>query len=146
MEPPVYAEYMVEKLGIPANQVEKLTQELYFQYGTTLAGLARSFSIDFDDWHKYVHGGIKQLLHRQPDTLKTLRDLNLQAHLLTNADALHVENCLTQLGLTDCFQVGAADTCSVTLVSPAVGNRPTHMLDSKLAGGIPLADRCLLDP
>lgn len=103
------ADYMVAKLGIPQDQVQQLTQELYLAHGTTMAGLtARGYSIDFDDWHVHVHGSLdyQRLLHSQPATRQALQEMCVQQHILTNADAKHTAACLTQMGLTGCFQVG----------------------------------------
>lgn len=99
--------YMVKKLGIPADQVKQLTQQLYYTHGTTMAGLAaQGYAIDFDDFHADVHGTLdyQNLLGPQPGTRQTLADLNLQKHILTNADAKHTAACLSRMGLTDCFQ------------------------------------------
>jgi len=102
------AVYMVKHLGIPASQVEQLTQHLYYTHGTTMAGLAaQGYQLDFDHYHAHVHGTLdyQNLLSAQPDTRKTLADLSLQKHILTNADAKHTAACLERMGLTDCFQV-----------------------------------------
>ncbi|WIA14438.1 hypothetical protein OEZ85_002964 [Tetradesmus obliquus] len=100
-------DYMVAKLGIPQDQVQQLTQELYLAQGTTMAGLiALGYSIDFDDWHAHVHGSLdyQKLLHNQPATRQALQEMCVQQHILTNADAKHTAACLTQMGLTGCFQ------------------------------------------
>lgn len=99
---------MVKHLGIPEGEVEQMTQQLYYTYGTTMAGLAaKGYQLDFDHYHSLVHGTLdyQNLLAAQPATRSTLADLNLQKHLLTNADAKHAAICLERLGLTDCFQV-----------------------------------------
>jgi putative hydrolase of the HAD superfamily len=98
-------------LGISQSEVDVLTQELYFKYGTTMAGLAAmGYQLDFDHYHAHVHGSLdyQNLLSAQPETRQTLADLAVQKHILTNADAKHTAACLERMGLTDCFQVRAS--------------------------------------
>jgi hypothetical protein len=100
---------MVQNLDIPQDQVQHLTQQLYLAHGTTMAGLAaQGYCIDFEDWHENVHGSLdlQRLLHSQPATRQALQEMCVQQHILTNADAKHTAACLTQMGLTGCFQVG----------------------------------------
>jgi FMN phosphatase YigB (HAD superfamily) len=100
---------MAREMGIPQEHVQYLTQQLYLAHGTTMAGLAaQGYNIDFDDWHAHVHGRLdyKRLLHSQPATRQALQETCVQPHILTNADAKHTAACLTQMGLTGCFQVG----------------------------------------
>jgi pyrimidine 5'-nucleotidase len=107
----MFAEYMHKHLGIPQSEVDVLTQELYFKYGTTMAGLAaKGYQLDFDHYHAQVHGSLdyQNLLSAQPETRQTLADLAVQKHILTNADAKHTAACLELMGLTDCFQVRAS--------------------------------------
>eukprot|EP00879_Flechtneria_rotunda_P002617 GHRR01002819.1.p1 GENE.GHRR01002819.1~~GHRR01002819.1.p1 ORF type:complete len:221 (+),score=38.30 GHRR01002819.1:334-996(+) len=83
--------YMINKLGIPANKVGQMTQELYCTYGTTMAGLvATGVHIDYDDWHAHVHGALDytMLLESQPATKQVLTNMTLQRHILTNAGEL----------------------------------------------------------
>lgn len=96
-------------MKLPPQEAQQLVQELYFKYGTTMAGLvATGHGVDFDDWHANVHGTLdyEQMLHAQPAHHKLLEELNVQRHIFTNADAKHAAACLTRMGLTDCFQVG----------------------------------------
>lgn len=99
---------MVKHLNVSASEVDALTQQLYYAYGTTMAGLAATgYELDFDHYHSCVHGTLdyQNLLSAQPATRQTLADLKLQKHILTNADAKHTAACLERMGLTDCFQV-----------------------------------------
>lgn len=99
---------MANMMGMPLEVAQQLVQELYCKYGTTMAGLAATgHSLDFDHWHEHVHGTLDydRLLHKQPAHHKVLEYLNVQRHIFTNADAKHAANCLTRMGLTDCFQV-----------------------------------------
>jgi hypothetical protein len=64
----VPTDYMVKVLGIPADQVQHLTQELYFNYGTTMAGLAVRLCLLFGCWSKdalCMHRVLMQFSNRQ---------------------------------------------------------------------------------
>eukprot|EP00878_Enallax_costatus_P006253 GHUV01006556.1.p1 GENE.GHUV01006556.1~~GHUV01006556.1.p1 ORF type:complete len:267 (+),score=85.63 GHUV01006556.1:297-1097(+) len=100
-------DYIINNMNMPLELAQQLVQELYYKYGTTMAGLAATgHNLDFDHWHDHVHGTLDydRLLHKQPAHHKVLENLNVQRHVFTNADAKHAANCLTRMGLTDCFQ------------------------------------------
>ncbi|KAG2439298.1 hypothetical protein HXX76_004657 [Chlamydomonas incerta] len=100
--------YMVQKLGIPADEVAAKTLELYLGHGTTLAGLVASgHKIDYHDWHEFVHHGAlkyEELLQPDPSLRDILMSIDLPKYILTNADKEHAERCLARMGLSDCFQ------------------------------------------
>ncbi|KAI3763713.1 hypothetical protein L2E82_13707 [Cichorium intybus] len=49
--------YMVEKLGIAAENIPKLCNLLYKNYGTTMADIrAIGYDFDYDEYHSFVHG------------------------------------------------------------------------------------------
>ncbi|XP_050236185.1 suppressor of disruption of TFIIS-like [Mercurialis annua] len=99
-------EYMIQKLGIQENKVSALNQELYKNYGTSMAGLkAIGYDFDNDDYHSYVHGRLPY------DNLKTdhvlrslLLSLPIRKVIFSNADEIHVAKILRRLGLEDCFE------------------------------------------
>lgn len=114
--------YMEKYLNIPSDKVSFLTNELYVQYGTTLAGLAATgHKIDFDHWHQLVHGSLDydNLIHEDGRLRDILQSIQLPKLILTNADMKHTEVCLSKLGIKDCFQgiycfetiMGKAGTC-----------------------------------
>eukprot|EP00878_Enallax_costatus_P035798 GHUV01040019.1.p1 GENE.GHUV01040019.1~~GHUV01040019.1.p1 ORF type:complete len:206 (-),score=33.03 GHUV01040019.1:275-892(-) len=132
------ADYIINNMNMPLELAQQLVQELYYKYGTTMAGLAATgHNLDFDHWHDHVHGTLDydRLLHKQPAHHKVLENLNVQRHVFTNADAKHAANCLTRMGLTDCFQVGTRmlPCSSDSKVSPAAGgwcSLPCQLLQS----------------
>ncbi|GIL70870.1 hypothetical protein Vretimale_3926 [Volvox reticuliferus] len=101
-------DYMVQKLGIPEDEVAAKTTELYLAYGTTLAGLVASgYRIDYNDWHEFVHQGALDydtLLQPDPSLRDILCSIDLPKYILTNANRVHTERVLARLGLSDCFQ------------------------------------------
>ena len=47
--------YMLEKLHIPAGQVQTLRRQYFEQYGTTLRGLQANYPFEMLDYLAYVH-------------------------------------------------------------------------------------------
>jgi pyrimidine 5'-nucleotidase len=98
--------YMVERLGMPADEVAEKCADLYLNYGTTLAGLVASgHKIDYDDWHAAVHGSLdyEQYLEPDPALRALLHSIPVRKDIFTNADRRHAERCLDLLGIRDCF-------------------------------------------
>ncbi|KAA3487598.1 HAD-superfamily hydrolase, subfamily IA, variant 3 [Gossypium australe] len=99
-------DYMVEKLGIEKDKVVEVSNILYKNYGTTMAGLrAIGYDFDYDDFHRYVHGRLPyENLKPDPSLRSLLQTLPLRKIIFTNADKVHAAKALTKLGLEDCFE------------------------------------------
>ncbi|GMP85487.1 hypothetical protein CsSME_00038619 [Camellia sinensis var. sinensis] len=83
-------DYMVEKLGIDKNKIPELSDLLYKNYGTTMAGLrAIGYDFDYDDYHSFVHGRLPYENLKPDPVLRSLL-LNLPIRKV--------------LGLEDCFE------------------------------------------
>lgn len=99
-------DYMVEKLGIDRSKLDDLSNLLYKNYGTTMAGLrAIGYDFDYDEYHSFVHGKLPYE-HLKPDpVLKSLLlSLPFRKVIFTNADKIHAVKVLSKLGLEDCFE------------------------------------------
>ena len=68
---------------------------------------AHNYQIDYDHWHAFVHGTLDYdgLLKRDPRLRQCLLSMQLPRHIFTNADHNHVDRCLDNLGIADCFEV-----------------------------------------
>ncbi|KAL0915101.1 hypothetical protein M5K25_015502 [Dendrobium thyrsiflorum] len=99
-------EYMVEKLGIERSKVSELSNLLYKNYGTTMAGLrAIGYSFNYDDYHSFVHGRLPyEKLKPDPILRHLLLSLPIRKVIFTNADKVHAARVLSKLGLEDCFE------------------------------------------
>ncbi|MBA0849678.1 hypothetical protein Goshw_019134 [Gossypium schwendimanii] len=99
-------DYMVEKLGIGREKIVELSNYLYKNYGTTMAGLrAVGYDFDYDDYHSYVHGGLPyENLKPDPQLRSLLLTLPIRKIIFTNADRVHAIKALSKLGLEDCFE------------------------------------------
>ncbi|KAE8661101.1 hypothetical protein F3Y22_tig00116939pilonHSYRG00240 [Hibiscus syriacus] len=99
-------DYMVEKLGIEKEKIVELSNLLYKNYGTTMAGLrAIGYDFDYDEYHSYVHGRLPyENLKPDPQLRNLLLSLPLRKIIFTNADKVHAAKALIKLGLEDCFE------------------------------------------
>ncbi|KAL7195301.1 hypothetical protein ACSBR1_035510 [Camellia fascicularis] len=99
-------DYMVEKLGIDKNKIPELSNQLYKNYGTTMAGLrAIGYDFDYDDYHSFVHGRLPyENLKPDPVLRSLLLNLPIRKVIFTNADRVHAAKVLSKLGLEDCFE------------------------------------------
>ncbi|KAK2360774.1 hypothetical protein P8452_64680 [Trifolium repens] len=98
--------YMVEKLGIDKNIIDDLSNLLYKNYGTTMAGLrAIGYDFDYDEYHSFVHGRLPyENLKPDPILRNLLQSLPYRKLIFTNADKVHAIKALSRLGLEDCFE------------------------------------------
>ncbi|KAE9592060.1 hypothetical protein Lal_00013032 [Lupinus albus] len=99
-------DYMVEKLGIDKSKIDELSNLLYRNYGTTMAGLRGiGYDFDYDDYHSFVHGRLPyENLKPDPVLRNLLLSLPYRKLIFTNADKVHAVKALSRLGLEDCFE------------------------------------------
>ncbi|RDX82160.1 hypothetical protein CR513_37084 [Mucuna pruriens] len=99
-------DYMVEKLGIDPRKIDDLSNLLYKNYGTTMAGLrAIGYDFDYDEYHSFVHGRLPyENLKPDPVLRNLLLSLPYRKLIFTNADKVHAVKALNRLGLEDCFE------------------------------------------
>ncbi|KAK8260324.1 hypothetical protein V6Z12_D13G114900 [Gossypium hirsutum] len=103
---PYFSDYMVEKLGIKKDKVVELSNLLYKNYGTTMAGpRAVGYDFDYDDFHRYVHGRLPYENLKPDPSLKSLLQTLPLRKIVRNK--VHAVKALTKLGLEDwiiCFE------------------------------------------
>ncbi len=105
--------YMHEKLGIPQEDIPRLREQYFREYGTTLRGLQHFYPIDTADYLAYVHDvPLEDYLQPNPALREMLAALPLERWILTNADAAHARRVLRVLGVEDLFR-GIVDTLSM---------------------------------
>ncbi len=98
------SQFMVERLGITAEEAETLRVRYRAELGTTLNGLMRHHSVPPDDFLAHVHAiDIDALLAPDADLLAMLRTLPHRKIIFTNGSASHAERVLTRLGVRECF-------------------------------------------
>ncbi|KAF3330538.1 phosphate metabolism protein 8-like protein [Carex littledalei] len=99
-------DYMIEKLGIEESRISELSNLLYKNYGTTMAGLrAVGYQFDYDDYHSFVHGRLPYENIKPDHVLRSiLLSLPIRKLIFTNGDKVHAIKALKRLGLEDCFE------------------------------------------
>ncbi|KAG7027341.1 SPAC24B11.05, partial [Cucurbita argyrosperma subsp. argyrosperma] len=127
--------YMGEKLGIENSKIPELSNLLYKNYGTSMAGLrAIGYDFDYDEYHRFVHGRLPYDNLKPDPILRTLLlSLPYRKLIFTNADKVHTAKVLNKLALEDCFE---GIICFETL-NPTK-NRP--ILDEKQSSSTEIFD------
>ncbi len=99
-------EYIVGKLGIPADQAEILRKRWRDTYGTALRGmLEEGIVFDVDDFLRYVHDiPLDGLIHPDPALRGMLLGLPLRRAVLTNSNVEHAQRVLNHMAVLDCFE------------------------------------------
>jgi putative hydrolase of the HAD superfamily len=96
--------YMHDRLGIPADEVSKMREEFFIQYGTTLRGLTITLGIDPLDYLSFVHDiPVKNYIAPAPYLKQVLQQIHLQKVIFTNADSGHASRVISALQIADCF-------------------------------------------
>jgi len=99
------SQYMIERIGLPAEDVPVLRAMYFKKYGTTLRGLQRHYQVDSDDYLAYVHDlPLELYLKPAPQLRSLLNSLPQRRWIFTNADAGHAGRVLSKLELADCFE------------------------------------------
>lgn len=90
--------YMVDRMQIPADDVPRLRETYFRQYGTTLRGLQANHVIDVADYLAYVHDvRLAEYLKPDPAQQAVLAGLHTRNFIFTNADVNHARRVLKQL-------------------------------------------------
>lgn len=94
-------EFMVARLGIPADDVTRIRQDYWQRYGTTLRGLYVERHIDAQAFLDFVHD-IDVDRQLKPDLAldAMLTQLSQDKYIFTNSPASHARRVLAALGVT----------------------------------------------
>ncbi len=96
--------YMIERMGIPAQDVPALRERYFREYGTTLRGLQANHAMDVEDYLAYVHD-VPLTEYIQPDPIQqaVLASLPTRNIIFTNADLNHAHRVLQVLQIEPYF-------------------------------------------
>lgn len=134
-------QYMVERLGLPAEQVPEIRRTYYTTYGTTLRGLQKHYHVDADAYLAYVHDlPLENYLKPDPALRAMLLSLPQRRFIFTNADVHHAQRVLSILNLSDCFE------CIIDVRAIEFACKPEAIAYQRalaLAGG-PDPQRCVI--
>ena len=107
--------YMLERMGIPENEVPILREQYFKMYGTTLRGLQARHNVDVEDYLAFVHDlPLQDYLKPNPTQREIIASLSSRKLIFTNADIPHAQRVLAALQLDDLFN----DIVDVNAVAP----------------------------
>ena len=97
--------YMRDRMGIPEQDIARLREQYFREYGTTLRGLQANYSIDTADFLAFVHNvPLRDYLTPNKTQRRIIASLRTRNLIFTNADSAHAKRVLTELKLDDLFQ------------------------------------------
>lgn len=126
------SQYMIERMNIPADDVPRLREKYFREYGTTLRGLQAHYKMDVQDYLAYVHNvNLGDFIHPDPIQQSVLASLGTRNLIFTNADVAHARRVLHQLQIEQYF----ADIIDVNRMDPFCKPSPeSFALAMKVAG------------
>lgn len=137
------SQYMLERVGIPADQIPELRRSYYTDYGTTLRGLQIHYGVDAEEYLDYVHDlPLERYLKPVPVLRLMLNSLPQKRWIFTNADATYAGKVLTHLQLQDIFSgiIDIRATGFVCKPDPQAYRRALELADNPPPEGCLLID------
>lgn len=95
--------WVMQALGVPRDEADRLRQHYWSHYGTTLAGLMREHSIDPAPYLADVHDIDFSPLPRDPELAARVADLPGRRIVYTNACEPYAQRVLEARGLSGLF-------------------------------------------
>jgi len=100
------ADYMVEHVGVDAEEAGRLRQLYVRRYGNTMLGLVRHHEVSSAHFLRETHrfDDLEAMVHGHAHDLAALRRLPGRKFLLTNAPEAYARRVLAALGMERCFE------------------------------------------
>lgn len=96
--------FMQKELNLPIQDIPRLRQAYYQQYGTTLSGLRQNFQVNEEEFLHFVHDiPLDNYLAPDPKLRNILKSLPQRKWIFTNSDKAHARRVLTALNILDLF-------------------------------------------
>jgi putative hydrolase of the HAD superfamily len=134
-------DYMSQRMNIPTEEIPKLREKYYLQYGTTLHGLRSHHNVNVQDFLAYVHDlPLGDYLTPDPVLRSIIASLPTRKLIFTNADAAHAERVLTALNLRDLFTA----IVDVNAIDPYCKPMPESFNIAMKAAGETDPSRCVI--
>ena len=108
--------YIVETMGVSAEDADEMARRYHHDYGTSLQGLLANHRIDPDRYLNYVHNLRLDALGPNPALDSLLAGLPVEKVIFTNADRPHAERVLQRLAIRHHFS-RIVDVVAVDYVS-----------------------------
>ncbi len=105
--------YLSERMGFPTDQVQKVREKYFREFGTTLRGLQANHQVDMDDYLAFVHDvPLHLFIHPNPALRVALESIPGRKFIFTNADKNHAGRVIAAVGLQGLFD-GIIDVHSI---------------------------------
>ena len=95
--------FMVDAVGLPADEAKVLQRQFLNEHGTTLAGLMANYTVDPAKFLREVHDVPLDSLEPNPRLAEALAGLPGRLFVLTNGARFHATRVLERIGITDLF-------------------------------------------
>jgi putative hydrolase of the HAD superfamily len=95
--------FMVDAVGLPADEARVLQRSFLDEHGTTLAGLMANYAVDPERFLREVHDVPLDSLEPSPRMAEALARLPGRRFVLTNGARCHAARVLERIGITDLF-------------------------------------------
>jgi len=96
--------FMVDAVGLPADEAKVLQRQFLNEHGTTLAGLMANYAVDSDKFLREVHDIPLDSLEPNPALARTIAALPGRKFVLTNGARFHATRVIERIGLTGLFE------------------------------------------
>ncbi|MBU1346999.1 MAG: pyrimidine 5'-nucleotidase [Alphaproteobacteria bacterium] len=95
--------FMVDAVGLPAEDAMVLQKQFLNEHGTTLAGLMANYAVDPEKFLREVHDIPLDTLEPSPRMAKAVAALPGRKFVLTNGARCHAGRVIDRIGLTGLF-------------------------------------------
>ena len=95
--------FMVDAVGLPAEDAKLLQRQFLNEHGTTLAGLTANYAIDPEKFLREVHDVPLDSLEPNPRLAEVIARLPGRKYVLTNGARFHAARVLDRIGITGLF-------------------------------------------
>ena len=102
--------FMIQRLGIPAEETNALREKLFKEYGTTFKGLTTMYDFTGQEYMDFVHNlPLRDYISENPALRSMLQRYAVKKYIFTNADANHARRVTNILGINDLFEETIVD-------------------------------------
>ncbi|WP_426038747.1 pyrimidine 5'-nucleotidase [Brevundimonas sp. DC300-4] len=95
--------FMVDAVGLPADEARTLQRQFLNEHGTTLAGLMANYAVDPETFLREVHDVPLDSLEPNPRLAEVLTRLPGRKFVLTNGARCHASRVLDRIGVAALF-------------------------------------------
>lgn len=138
-------DYLHERLGVPAAEVDALRRRFWAEHGTTLRGLMFGHAVDADDYLAYVHEiELEDVLKADPLLRAVLERLPGPKAVFSNASRAHAARVLRLLDLERAFDavIGLEDLSYIPKPDPQAFRTALDRARGRAEGSLLIDDLC----